>query len=105
MDARRSLYEKLLFVRAEPFLSFPYVSLKPQFLVTIHGTNVSGRLRYFRLSTELKAKNMSEMVQFLHLALHFLAPTAPLTIFKWQNFNMQTQAQQLNVKYKIIIDK
>ena len=33
-------------------------------------------------------KNMSEMFQFLNLALHFLASTAPLIIFKWQNFNM-----------------
>ena len=33
-------------------------------------------------------KNMSEMLQLLHLALHFLASTTPLTIFKWQNFNM-----------------
>ena len=43
-------------------------------------------------------KNMSEMFQFLHLALHFLASTAPLTISKWQNFNMQTQAEQSNLK-------
>ena len=35
-----------------------------------------------------KEKNMSKMFQFLHLALHFLASTAPLTIFKWQNYNM-----------------
>ena len=27
-------------------------------------------------------KNISEMFQFLHLSLHFLAFTAPLTIFK-----------------------
>ena len=32
-------------------------------------------------------KNMSEIFRFLHLALHFLASTAPLTILKWQNFN------------------
>ena len=50
-------------------------------------------------------KNVSEMFQFLHLALHFLASTAPLTILKWQNFNMQTQAQQLNFKEKMTIDK
>ena len=30
-------------------------------------------------------KNMSELFQFLHLALHFLASKAPLIIFKWQN--------------------
>ena len=35
-----------------------------------------------------KDKNMSEMFQFLHLALDFLAPTAPLTIFKRQIFNV-----------------
>ena len=29
-----------------------------------------------------KEKNMSEMFQFLHLALHFLASTATLTVFK-----------------------
>ena len=39
-------------------------------------------------------KNMSEMFQFLHLALHFLVSMAPLTIFKWKNFNMQTEAPQ-----------
>ena len=44
-------------------------------------------------------KNMSEMFQFLHLALHFQASMAPLTISKWQNFNiMSTQAQQMNLK-------
>ena len=48
--------------------------------------------------TELAEKNISEMFQFLHLALQFLASTAPLTTFKWQNFNMETQAQQLNFK-------
>ena len=29
-------------------------------------------------------KNMSEMLQLLHLALHFLASMFPLSIFKWQ---------------------
>ena len=53
--------------------------------VPIHGVNVCGRLRCFRPSIELKEKNMSEMFQFLNLALHFLAS---LTHFKWQNFNM-----------------
>ena len=57
-----------------------------------------GRPRCFRPSIELKEKNMFEMFQFLHLALYFLASTAPLTIFKWQKFNMKTQAQQLNFK-------
>ena len=51
-------------------------------IVPIHGANVSVRLRCFRPSFELKEKNMSEMFQFLHLSLHFLASTAPLTIFK-----------------------
>ena len=55
-------------------------------IVPIHGANFSGCLRC--PSVKLKEKNMSEMFQFLHLALHFLASTAPLTIFKWQNFNM-----------------
>ena len=57
-------------------------------IVPIHGAIVSGYLRCFRPSIDLEEKNMSEMFQFLHLALHFLASTAPLTIFKWQNFNM-----------------
>ena len=57
-------------------------------IVTIHGANVSVRLRCFRPSIELEQKNMSEMFQFLHLALHFLASMVPLAIFKWQNFNM-----------------
>ena len=56
--------------------------------VPIHGTNVSGRLRCFRPCIELKENNMSEMFYFLNFALHFLASTASLTIFKWQNFNM-----------------
>ena len=34
----------------------------------------------------LNSKRRSEMFQFLHFELHFLASTAPLTIFKWQNF-------------------
>ena len=56
-------------------------------IVHLHGTNVSCRPRCFCPSIELKEKNMLEMFQFLHLALHFLASMAPLTIFKWQNFN------------------
>ena len=36
----------------------------------------------FASSIELKEKNMSEMFQFLHLALHFLVSMAPLTILK-----------------------
>ena len=57
-------------------------------IVPIHGENVSSRLHCFRPSIELKSKNMSEMCQFLYLALHLLASMAPLTILKWQNFNM-----------------
>ena len=45
-----------------------------------------------------QGKNMWELFQFLHLALHFLVSTVPLTMFKWQNYNMQTQAQQLDFK-------
>ena len=67
-------------------------------IAPIHGANVSGRLCCFRPSVEFKEKNMSEMFQILHLALHFIASTALLTIFKRQNFNMQTQAQQMNLK-------
>ena len=55
-------------------------------IVPIHSANVSGHHRCFHPSIELK--EMSEMFQFLHLALHFLASTTPLTSFKWQNFNM-----------------
>ena len=33
-------------------------------------------------------RRCEEIFQFLHLALLFLASAAPLTIFKWQNFNM-----------------
>ena len=33
-------------------------------------------------------KSLSEMFQFHHMALHFLASAALLIIFKWQNFNM-----------------
>ena len=51
-------------------------------IVPIQGANVSSRLRYFRPSIELKEKIISEMFQFLHLTLHFLASTAPFTIFK-----------------------
>ena len=54
-------------------------------IVPIHGAIVSGRLCCLNLSIELKEKNMSKMFQFIHLALHYLASTAPLTIFKWQN--------------------
>ena len=61
-------------------------ALKPQ--IYIH----NGRLRSFRPSIELKEKNISEIFQFLHLSLNFLASTAPLTVSKWQNFNV-TQAQ------------
>ena len=50
--------------------------------------NVSDHLLCFCASIELQEKNMSELFQFLHLALHILTSTAPLTIFKWQNFNM-----------------
>ena len=53
-------------------------------IVPINGANVSGRLRCFRPSTDLKEKNMSEMFQFLYLALHFPTSTAPLTMFKWK---------------------
>ena len=45
-----------------------------------------------------KEKTMSETFQFLHLALHFLESTAPLTILKLQNLYVKTQAQQLNFK-------
>ena len=51
-------------------------------LAPIHSANVSGRLRCFRPSIELNEKNMSEMFQFLHLALNFLASTVPFTIFQ-----------------------
>ena len=44
-------------------------------IVPIHGENVSGRLHYFRPSIELKEKNVSEMLKFLHLVLHFLTST------------------------------
>ena len=57
-------------------------------IVPIHGAILSGCLHCFLPSIELKEKNMLEMFQFLHLALHFLASMAPLTIFKWQNINM-----------------
>ena len=57
-------------------------------IIPIDGANVSDRLRCFHPSIELKENNMSEMFQFLHLALHFLVCTALLTIFKWQNFHM-----------------
>ena len=50
--------------------------------VPIHGANVSGRLHGFRISIEVKEKNMSEMFQFLQLLLHFLASMDPLAIFK-----------------------
>ena len=62
-------------------------------IVPIHGANVSGRLLCFRPSIEFKEKNMWEMFQFLHFALHFLVFTAPVTIF-----NMLTQAQELKFK-------
>ena len=45
--------------------------------VSVHGANVSGHLRCFNSSTELKQKNISEMFQFLYLAIHFIASTAP----------------------------
>ena len=80
--------------RENPFLAV----LFSMAIVPIHDANVSGRLRCFRPFIELKEKNMSEMFQFLHFSLHFLASTVPLTIFKWQIFNMGTQAQQLNFK-------
>ena len=48
----------------------------------IHGANVFGHLLCSRPSNELKVKNISEMFQFLHLTLHFLASAAALTIFK-----------------------
>ena len=48
-------------------------------IVPIHGANVSGRLRFFRPSIEIKEKNMTEVFQLLHLSLHFLASTVPLT--------------------------
>ena len=35
-----------------------------------------------------KRRICQKMFQFLHLVLHFLASMAPLTILKWQNFNM-----------------
>ena len=66
------------------FASFRVLSYD---VVPIYDANVSGRLRCFSPSIELKKKNMSEMFQFLHLAFHFVASTAPLTIFKSQNFN------------------
>ena len=55
-------------------------------IVPIHGTNVSGRLRCFRPS--LNSEEYVGNVPILHLALHFLASTAPFTIFKWENFNL-----------------
>ena len=54
----------------------------------IHGGNVSGWPRCCFLCIELRENKLSEMVQFLHLELHFLASTVPLTILKLQNFNM-----------------
>ena len=57
-------------------------------ILPVHDANVPGRLRWLRYSIELKEKNMLEEFQFLHLALHFEASTAPLTTFKLQNFNM-----------------
>ena len=62
--------------------------LSPIKLSPIHGASVSGYLHCFCPSIEFKEKNMSEMFQFLHLSIHYLASTTPLTIFKWQNFNM-----------------
>ena len=56
-------------------------------IVPIYGANVSGRLRCFRPSIELR-RICPKCSQFLHLAFHFLASTTPLTVFKWQNFNM-----------------
>ena len=53
-------------------------------IIPIHGANVSGCLRCFRSSIELKDKKKSKMFQFPHLALHFLASMVPLTVFKWQ---------------------
>ena len=40
----------------------------------------------FAPSIEFKEKNILEMFQFLHFALHFLASTTSVTIFKLQNF-------------------
>ena len=62
-------------------------------IVPILGANVSGRLCCFRPSIELKEKNMSEMFQFFHLALHFLASMAPLAIFKWENSSTTIKLQ------------
>ena len=50
-----------------------------QGIVPIHSANVSVYRLWFRPSIELKEKNMLEMFQFLHLALHFLASMAPLS--------------------------
>ena len=74
-----------------------FLAVPSPMALSYNDTNVSDRLRCFR-STELKKMNMSEMFKFLHTAVHFIASTAPFTIFKWQKFNMKTQAQQLNFK-------
>ena len=59
-----------------------FLAVLSQMEFSPHGANISGRLYCFRPSIELKEKNMLEMFQFPHLALHFLASTAPLTFSK-----------------------
>ena len=49
-------------------------------------------------------KNMSEMFQFLHLALHFLESTAPLITFKWQNSNISYVNSSTTIELQIIND-
>ena len=64
------------------FLKWPFsCSALSDGIVPMRSTNDFGCLCSFYPFIELKEKNMSEMFQFLHLALHFLVSTAPLTIF------------------------
>ena len=72
-------YVKTILLKTRKQFSYPALAYG---IVTMHDANVSGRLRCFHPSTELKEKNMTEMFQFLHLALHFLASAGPLTILK-----------------------
>ena len=76
----------------------------PDGIVPVHGANVSGHLHCFHPSIELKEKNMSVMFQFLHLALHFLASTAPLTIFKWKTsiFKLKHNNWTSNKKWQLM---
>ena len=69
-----SLMSKRSFLKGEKHFFCRAVS---DGIAPIHSANISGRLRCFRPSIELKEKNMWKMFQILHLELHFLASTAP----------------------------